>query len=166
MTGYFRDPEATRAAFDREGWFHTGDLARVDAEGFFTIVDRLKDMYISGGENVFPAEVEAALHEHPAVAQCAVIAVPDERWGQAGLAFVVRQPGAQVTEHELLAHAASRLARYKLPRSIQFRDALPMSGAGKVMKRALREEIANADMPGVEPADPSIKPDTMPGRRI
>lgn len=162
MTGYFRDAEATRAAFDREGWFHTGDLARVDGEGFFTIVDRLKDMYISGGENVYPVEVEAALHEHPAVAQCAVIAVPDERWGQAGLAFVVRQPGAQVTEHELLAHAASRLARYKLPRSIQFRDALPMSGAGKVMKRALREEIAGT--PGVEPAELSFGTETMPER--
>jgi fatty-acyl-CoA synthase len=111
---------------------------------------------------VYPVEVEAALHEHPAVAQCAVLAVPDERWGQAGLAFVVRQPGAQVTEHELLAHAASRLARYKLPRSIQFRDALPMSGAGKVMKRALREEIAGT--PGVEPAELSFGTETMPER--
>jgi len=138
-TGYFRDPEATAAAFDAEGFFHTGDLARVDDEGCFTIVGRRKEMYISGGENVYPAEVEAALDALPAVAQSAVVGVPDERWGEAGLAFVVLQPGATATEADVLDALRERLARYKVPRAVVFRDALPVSGAGKVLKHDLRE---------------------------
>jgi fatty-acyl-CoA synthase len=143
-TGYFRDPDATAAAFDDDGYFHTGDLARVDAEGDFTIVGRRKEMFISGGENVYPAEVEAALGAHPAVAQCAVVGVPDERWGEAGLAFVVLAPGATATEADLLDALRGRLARYKVPRAVVFRDALPLSGAGKVLKRQLLEEVAHA----------------------
>ena len=140
MTGYFRDPAATAAAFDGDGWLHTGDLARVDEDGCFFIVDRLKDMYISGGENVYPAEVEAALHGHPAVAQCAVVGVPDATWGQVGRAFVVLRAGTAASAEEILAHAAGLLARYKVPRSVVFREALPVSGAGKVLRRELRDD--------------------------
>ncbi|HET9985901.1 MAG TPA: long-chain fatty acid--CoA ligase [Longimicrobiales bacterium] len=138
MSGYFRDPEATARVFDAEGYLHTGDLARVDDEGYFSIVDRLKDMYISGGENVYPAEVEGVLYRHPAVAMCAVVGVPDERWGEVGRAFVVLRVGASATEAELIDHARSHLARYKLPRSVVFLDRLPVSGAGKILKRELR----------------------------
>ncbi len=138
MTGYFRDPAATAAAFDDDGWFHTGDLAYVDEDSCFFIVDRLKDMYISGGENVFPAEIEAVLYEHTAVAQCAVVGLPDEKWGQVGCAYVVLRPGAVASERELIEHATARLARYKVPRSVVFRASLPLSGAGKILKRELR----------------------------
>lgn len=144
MSGYFRDPEATAAAFDDEGFLHTGDLARVDEEGFFFIVDRLKDMYVSGGENVFPAEVEALLLGHPAVRAAAVVGVPDPKWGEVGCACVVLRPGASVMAEELLAHLEGGLARYKVPRSVVFRDALPLSAAGKVLKPQLRSELAGA----------------------
>jgi fatty-acyl-CoA synthase len=139
-SGYFNNPEASRAAVDTEGWFHTGDLARMDADGFYYIVDRKKDMFISGGENVYPAEIEKALYEHPSVAQCAVVGAPDEKWGEVGKAFVVLKPGARATEAELLDHCRSRLARYKVPRSIAFLSALPVSAAGKILKRELREK--------------------------
>jgi fatty-acyl-CoA synthase len=140
-SGYFNDPEATRAAVDAEGWFHTGDMARVDEDGFYTIADRKKDMFISGGENVYPVEIEKALYEHPAVAQCAVIGVPDEKWGEVGKAVVVLRPEAAATEADLLDHCRGRLARYKVPRSVVFVDALPLSAAGKILKRELRERF-------------------------
>jgi len=143
-TGYFRDPEATAAAFDAEGYFHTGDLATVDEEGYFSIVGRLKEMFISGGENVYPAEVEAALYEHAAVAQCAVIGVEDARWGEAGVAFVVRAPGQGASEAELLGFLRDRLASYKVPKAVVFREALPVSGAGKILKNELREAATHA----------------------
>jgi fatty-acyl-CoA synthase len=136
-SGYFGDPQASRDAVDAAGWFHTGDLARTDDDGFYYIAGRKKDMFISGGENVFPLEIERALDEHPAVAQCAVIGVPHERWGEVGRAVVILRPGAMATEAELLDHCAQRLARYKVPRSVVFVDALPMSPAGKVLKREL-----------------------------
>jgi fatty-acyl-CoA synthase len=139
-SGYFGDPEATAAAVDARGYFHTGDVARYDAEGYFTIVDRVKDMFISGGENVYPAEIERALYEHPAVLMCAVIGVPDARWGEAGRAYVVIKPGAAATADELLAFMAERLAKYKVPRSVAFHDSLPISAAGKILKRELREQ--------------------------
>ena len=139
-SGYFNDPAASDEAVDDEGWFHTGDLARYDEDAYFTIVDRKKDMFISGGENVYPAEIEKALYEHPAVHMCAVIGVPDERWGEVGLACVVPEPGAQVTEEELLQHLRGRLAGYKVPKSVVFREQLPISGAGKILKRDLRAE--------------------------
>ncbi len=139
MTGYFDDPQATKAAFDDEGYFHTGDMARVDEEGYFYIVDRLKDMFISGGENVYPAEIETALYTHPAVKQCAVIGVPDEKWGEVGQAFVVLKPGAEVSQEALIAHLRGHLAGYKVPKSVVFLEALPMSGAGKVLKTELRK---------------------------
>ena len=140
-SGYFGNRAASQAAVDADGWFHTGDLARVDEDGFFYIVDRKKDMYISGGENVYPVEVEKALYEHPAVAQCAVVGLPDSKWGEAGVAVVVAQPGSPVTEAELLAHCRARLARFKLPRQVVFRKALPMSAAGKILKRELKTEL-------------------------
>ena len=139
-SGYFGDPAASAAAVDARGYFHTGDVARYDAEGYFTIVDRKKDMYISGGENVYPAEIEKALYEHPAVLMCAVIGLPDAKWGEVGRACVVLKPGMTAGEAELLDFMAARLARYKVPRSVVFRPGLPISAAGKILKRELREE--------------------------
>ncbi len=141
-SGYFGDPDATTAAFDSDGYFHTGDLARIDEDGYCFIVDRLKDMFVSGGENVFPSEVEAAIHEHPGVAMCAVIGVPDERWGEVGAAFVVASPGADLDAVELEAHLAERLAKFKVPRSVRLVDELPVSGAGKILKNVLREQVS------------------------
>jgi fatty-acyl-CoA synthase len=140
-SGYFNNPEASRAAVDAEGWFHTGDMARTDADGFYYIADRKKDMFISGGENVYPLEIEKALYEHGAVAQCAVIGVPDEKWGEVGCAVVVKKPGGEATEGELIEHCRHRLARYKVPRSVVFAATLPLSPAGKILKRELRKSI-------------------------
>jgi fatty-acyl-CoA synthase len=140
FAGYWRDREATRATV-RDGWLRTGDIAERDAEGFYRIRDRLKDMYISGGENVYPAEIEAALHEHPAVADAAVIGIPDERWGETGVAFVVLRPGAHADERELLAHSRARLAGFKVPRAVHFVEELPRSASGKLLKRELRERL-------------------------
>ncbi len=137
-SGYFNNPEASRAAVDAEGWFHTGDVARRDEGGFYFIMDRKKDMFISGGENVYPVEIEKALYEHPSVAQCAVIGVPDEKWGEVGKAFVVLKPDVRAAEAELLDHCRARLARYKVPKSVAFIEALPISAAGKILKRELR----------------------------
>ena len=137
--GYWQQPDATRAAFTEGGWLHTGDLAEVDDDGYLYIVDRLKDMIISGGENIYPAEVEQALYTHPAVAECAVIGVPDPKWGEVGRAVVVLRAGNQVTETELLAHLDGRLARYKIPKSIMFADALPHNASGKLAKPDLRQ---------------------------
>jgi fatty-acyl-CoA synthase len=141
FAGYWRDPEGTRASV-RDGWLHTGDIAERDAEGFYRIRDRLKDMYISGGENVYPAEVEATLHEHPAVADAAVIGVPDERWGEVGVAIVVVQPGASVDEQDLLAHCRRHLAAFKAPRVVRLAEELPRSPSGKLLKRELRERFS------------------------
>ena len=136
-SGYFANPEASRDAVDAQGWFHTGDLARVDEGGFYYIVGRKKDMFISGGENVYPLEIERVLYEHPAVAQCAVIGVPHEKWGEVGRAAVVCKPGMAATEAELLEHCRRSLARYKVPHSVIFLSELPLSAAGKILKREL-----------------------------
>ena len=144
-SGYFGEPEAGAAAVDQRGYFHTGDIARYDAEGYFYIVDRKKDMYISGGENVYPAEIEKALYEHPAVLMCAVIGLPEPRWGEAGRACVVLKPGAAVGEAELLAFLAGRLAKYKVPGSVVFFDELPISSAGKILKRQLRDDFLTSE---------------------
>lgn len=138
MLGYWNDPAAT-AEVIRDSWFHSGDVAVVDDEGYVTIVDRLKDMYVSGGENVYPAEVEDALYSHDAVADCAVIGIPDERWGEVGRALVVPRAGTRPTGAELAAHLEGRLARYKIPASFVIVDELPRSGAGKLLKPSLRE---------------------------
>ena len=140
--GYWRDPEATADAIDDDGWFATGDLVRVDDEGYFYVVGRKKEMYISGGENVYPAEVEAALYEHPAVSEVAVIGVPDERWGESGAAFVVVADGHDVSEDALLDHARAHLARYKVPRHVRFLDALPKGHSGKIQKTDLADAFA------------------------
>ncbi len=139
-SGYFGDPEATAQAVDDEGWFHTGDLAKYDEEWYFYIVDRKKDMFISGGENVYPAEIEAVLYKHPAVHMCAVVGVPHEKWGEVGKACVVLKPGVTATEAELIAFMQDHLARYKVPKSVEFLSELPISAAGKILKRELREE--------------------------
>jgi fatty-acyl-CoA synthase len=141
-SGYFNDPEASAATVDARGYFHTGDIARYDAEGYFYIVDRKKDMLISGGENVYPVEIEQVLYQHPAVHMCAVIGLPDSQWGEAGKACVVLKPGVSVTEEELLRFLAQRLAKYKVPRSVSFLPALPISAAGKILKRELRAQFA------------------------
>ncbi|MDR3476154.1 MAG: AMP-binding protein [Devosia sp.] len=137
--GYWNDAAASAAAFT-DGWFRTGDLLVRDANGFYRLVDRLKDMYISGGENVFPAEIEAVLLAHPAVAEAAVVGVPDGKWGEAGIAHVVlRQPGS-ASETELLAYCESRLARYKRPHRIMISDTIPRTASGKIIKHVLRDQ--------------------------
>ncbi|HKV43767.1 MAG TPA: fatty acid--CoA ligase [bacterium] len=138
MDGYFRDPEATEAVM-RGGWFHTGDMAVVDAEGYATIVDRQKDIIVSGGENISSVEIEKALAAHPAVFECSVIAVPDERWGETPKALVVLKPGQRAAAEEIIAHCRSRLAGFKVPSSVEFRDTLPKTGTGKITKHELRE---------------------------
>jgi fatty-acyl-CoA synthase len=138
-SGYFENPEASAAAVDERGFFHTGDVARFDEEGYFYIVDRKKDMFISGGENVYPAEIEKVLYTHPAVHMCAVIGLPDPKWGEIGLAGVVLKPGTSASEEEILAFLADRLAKYKVPRRAVFLESLPISAAGKILKRELRE---------------------------
>ena len=139
-SGYFQNPEASAAAVDAEGWFHTGDLARCDADGFYYIADRKKDMFISGGENVYPAEIEKVLYTHAAVGMTAVIGVADEKWGEVGRIFVVLKPGESASEEDLLAHCRAHLAKYKVPKSVRFLDALPLSAAGKILKRELKEK--------------------------
>ncbi|MFC6712939.1 acyl-CoA synthetase [Branchiibius cervicis] len=137
--GYWHNETATAATFT-DGWVHSGDIAVMDDEGYVRIVDRLKDMYISGGENVYPAEVESAIYSHDAVAECAVIGVPDQQWGEVGRAFVRLTPGATLTHEELLEHLAPRLARYKLPRSTVFVADLPHNASGKLLRARLKED--------------------------
>jgi fatty-acyl-CoA synthase len=134
--GYWNNPEATSATL-RGGWLHTGDLAVCDEEGYYTIAGRLKDMIISGGENIYPAEVESVMHAHPAVAEAALIGVPDEKWGEVGRAIVVVQPGQALAEDDLLSFLRERLARYKIPKSVVFVDDLPKTGASKIDKKEL-----------------------------
>ncbi|WP_067890360.1 acyl-CoA synthetase [Nocardia vaccinii] len=141
MSGYWNRPADTAEVL-REGWFHSGDVATVDSDGYVYIVDRMKDVIISGGENVYPAEVENVLTAHPAVAACAVIGVPDERWGEVGRAVVVLADGQAAEPRTLLAFARERLAGYKVPRSVRFADELPKGGSGKVLKSAVRDLYA------------------------
>jgi acyl-CoA synthetase (AMP-forming)/AMP-acid ligase II len=138
MLGYWNQPELTAQAV-RDGWMHTGDGAWMDDDGFIFIADRMKDMIVSGGENVYSGEVENAVARHPAVAACAVIGIPDERWGETVHAVVVPKAGAVVTTDELIAHCRTLIAGYKCPRSVAFVEQLPLSGAGKVLKATLRE---------------------------
>jgi acyl-CoA synthetase (AMP-forming)/AMP-acid ligase II len=137
--GYWKRPEETAAAF-QDGWFKTGDLAVMDAEGSINIVDRKKDMIVTGGENVYSNEVEYVLYEHPAVLECAVIGVPDDKWGEAVKAVVVRKPGEEaVAAAELIDFVKERLARYKAPKTIDFVEELPKTGSGKIQKRSLKD---------------------------
>jgi fatty-acyl-CoA synthase len=144
MPGYWGRPEDTEAVLSPDGWFRSGDLATVDEEGFFYIRDRVKDMFISGGENVYPAEVEEALYANPAIAECAVIGVPDQHWGEVGRAVVVLRPDAATTPAELLASLDGRIARYKIPKSVAIVDAMPRTGSGKILKSQLRRDLGIA----------------------
>jgi acyl-CoA synthetase (AMP-forming)/AMP-acid ligase II len=138
--GYWRDPEATATAF-AGGWFHTGDIGVRDDDGYLFIVDRLKDMILSGGENVAGSEVERVLYEHAAVLEAAVIGRPDDRWGEVPVAFVALRPGANVTADELVTHCRGQLASFKVPKDVTFIDALPRNPSGKILKRELRERV-------------------------
>jgi acyl-CoA synthetase (AMP-forming)/AMP-acid ligase II len=138
MKGYWNKPEATAAAI-RDGWFHTGDAGYFDAEGYLYIHDRIKDMIVSGAENIYPAEVENALFGHPAVADVAVIGVPDDKWGEAVKAVIVLKPGAVLRAEDLIAFARARIAGYKVPKSVDFVAALPRNPSGKILRRELRE---------------------------
>ncbi len=138
MLGYWRKPEETAAVL-HDGWYYSGDLGTMDEDGYLYIVDRQKDMIISGGENIYSVEVENALSNHPAVLECAVVGVPDEQWGEAVKALVVFRPALQASEDELIAHCREQIAAYKVPRSIDFLEILPKSASGKVLKRELRE---------------------------
>jgi acyl-CoA synthetase (AMP-forming)/AMP-acid ligase II len=146
MLGYWEREADTTAAL-RGGWMHTGDMGSMDDDGYLFVVDRLKDMIITGGENVYSAEVENALASHPAVATSAVIGVPDEQWGECVHAVIALQPQTVVSEEELRAHCRGLIAGYKIPRSVEFVDALPMSGAGKVLKRDLRSRLRSENGP-------------------
>jgi fatty-acyl-CoA synthase len=140
--GYWRDPESTDAAF-AGGWFHTGDIGVRDDDGYLFIVDRLKDMILSGGENVAGSEVERVLYEHGSVLEAAVVGRPDERWGEVPVAFVALRPGMNATSEELVEHCRGQLARFKVPKDVLFIDALPRNPSGKVLKRELRDQVGS-----------------------
>src|SRR5215212_2207355 len=138
--GYWNRPDANASSFT-DGWLHTGDAARIDNEGFYYIVDRWKDMYISGGENVYPAEVENVLHQLTAIAEAAIIGIPSEQWGETGMAIIAVKPGHSIDEATIHAHCAANLARFKCPRVIEFVDALPRNATGKIHKPTLRKNF-------------------------
>jgi long-chain acyl-CoA synthetase len=141
MKGYWQNPEATAQAF-RGGWFHSGDVARRDEDGYLFIMDRIKDMILRGGFNVYPREIEELLLEHPGVSLAAVVGIPDERLGEEVKAFVVPRPGATLDPGQLVEWCRERLAAYKYPRQVEIRDSLPMTATGKILKRELRRQAA------------------------
>jgi fatty-acyl-CoA synthase len=141
-SGYWKNSEATAASLDKDGWFHTGDLARRDEDGFYYIAGRLKDMLISGGVNVYPAEIEGVLLLHEAVQDAAVVGVAHETWGEVGVAFVVARQGVDVSAAKLSEYLGERLAKYKVPREFVFVEQLPRTAYGKVVKRELQERYA------------------------
>ncbi|MBN8989944.1 MAG: long-chain fatty acid--CoA ligase [Rhizobiales bacterium] len=148
--GYWNRPDANASSFT-DGWLHTGDATRIDEEGFYYIVDRWKDMYISGGENVYPAEVESVLHQLTAIAEAAVIGIPNEQWGEVGMAIVAVKPGRTLTPDQIHAHCQANLARFKCPRLIEFVDALPRNATGKIHKPTLRKNF-NITKPTDQPS--------------
>jgi long-chain acyl-CoA synthetase len=140
MKGYWRKPEATSSTVDADGWLRTGDAGYIDEDGYLFIQDRIKDMIITGGENVYPAEVENAVHGHPHVAEVAVIGVPDDTWGESVKAIVVPKPGVTPSAADIIGFARTRIAHYKAPRSVDFlATPLPRSASGKILRRELRE---------------------------
>ena len=139
MDGYYGNDEATRASIEPDGWLHSGDIATMDEDGYFTIVDRKTDMILTAGFNVYPAEVERVLCMHPEVALAAVTGVPDEVKGELAKAYVVRKPGATVAREELVAHCREHLAAYKIPRAVQFVSEVPITASGKIMRRLLQD---------------------------
>ena len=142
MKGYWNRPEATAQAIDAEGWFHSGDIGYLDDEGYLFICDRLKDMVISGGENVYPAEVESVLYNHPDIAEVAIIGLPDDKWGEAVTAVVALHSGKSMTLESLREFSTPLLARYKIPLRLHLVDALPRNPAGKVLKFQLRDQLS------------------------
>jgi long-chain acyl-CoA synthetase len=154
--GYFNRPAETAAALTRDGWLRTGDGGYVNAEGYLFLTDRIKDMIVTGGENVYPVEVEEVLAQHPGVADVAVIGVRDAHWGEAVKALVVVRPGTRVAPEELIAFARERLAGYKLPRSVDFVGELPRTPSGKVLKRELRERYASPSESALPSRGPSL----------
>jgi acyl-CoA synthetase (AMP-forming)/AMP-acid ligase II len=142
MRGYYQDPQATADTIDGDGWLHTGDIGVMDERGYVRITDRKKDMFIVGGFNAYPAEIENALLAHPGVAQAAVVGVPDERMGEVGYAFVVPRAGQSVDPDELIAWARDQMANYKVPRRVEVVDALPLNASGKVLKFELRAKVS------------------------
>ncbi|MDX2378629.1 MAG: AMP-binding protein, partial [Acidimicrobiia bacterium] len=140
--GYFEDPDATAQAIDAEGWLHTGDIGTMDDRGYIDITDRLKDMFIVGGFNAYPAEIENTLLGHPGIANCAVVGVPDERMGEVGHAFVIARDGAEIDPEEVVAWSRERMANYKVPRAVHVVDELPTNASGKVLKFELRDRAS------------------------
>jgi acyl-CoA synthetase (AMP-forming)/AMP-acid ligase II len=140
MQGYWKDPELTAKAL-RGGWLHTGDLAEIDEHGFIYIVDRKNDMIITGGENVYPFEVEQVLYEHPAVLVAAVVGLKDEKWGEVVTAVVSLKQGAEASEQELISLCREKIAGYKCPKRVVFTDSVPTSALGKVLRRQVREQL-------------------------
>lgn len=138
MRGYWKRPEATAEAVDTEGWLHTGDAGYADADGYLYIYDRVKEMIVSGGENIYPAEVENAIAGHPAVQDVAVIGVPDVKWGEAVKAIIASKSGASVDPAEIIGFARERIAGYKLPKSVDFVETIPRNASGKILRRDLR----------------------------
>ena len=162
MAGYFEDPAATAEAIDDAGWLHTGDVGALDERGYLRITDRLKDMYISGGFNCYPAEIERVLSGHPDVAQVAVIGVPDARMGEVGRAYIVPRTGAHVTESELLAWAREAMANYKAPRQVCLVDSLPLNASGKVVKGELRKQGQGSALDPLGPSRLGVLRTTAP----
>ena len=144
FAGYWRKPDATAEVF-RGGWFHTGDLGRMDADGFITLVDRKKDMIITGGENVYPIEVEQVLYRHPAVREVAVVGVPHAKWGETPVAVVALKDGVQATDDELIGYARERLAHFKCPTRVEYVPELPRNATGKVLKTTLRKDYGGQE---------------------
>jgi len=154
MAGYWNQPEATTRTIDREGWLHTGDAGYLDEEGYLYIHDRLQDMIISGGENIYSAEVENAIFGHPDVADVAVIGVPDPKWGEAVRAIIVRKPGAEPDPEAIIAWARERIASYKVPKAVDFVEELPRNPSGKI----LHASCANPTGPVTSAGSTSTKP--------
>ncbi len=146
--GYWNRPDATASSFVGR-WLKTGDAARMDDEGFVYIVDRWKDMYISGGENVYPAEIENVLYQLPEVAEAAIIGVPNDKWGEVGLAVLALKPGATLDRATVVQHCVTRLAKFKVPNDIAIVEALPRNATGKVLKRELRTQFLGSDAPKI-----------------
>jgi fatty-acyl-CoA synthase len=144
MQGYYKDPEATAAAIDADGWFHTGDLGALDGAGYLSVTGRKSDMFIVGGSNAYPAEIERLMSQHPAVKQAYVVGVPDERLGEVGFAFVERRAGAGATADEIVAHCAATMADYKVPRYVRFVEEWPLTSSGKIQRFRLQEEARAA----------------------
>jgi fatty-acyl-CoA synthase len=140
-SGYWNNPVASEEVLDDQGWFHTGDIVEYDEEWYFFVRERKKDMFISGGENVYPIEIENVLYKHPAVHMCAVIGLPDQKWGEVGLACVVLKPNTETSEDELISYMKENLASYKVPKKVALLEELPLSGMGKILKRDLRAEF-------------------------